>query len=194
VADAIIARPHYVMCRVQTADLATVEQPVCLMAPLAMSILGVDSGDEVIVEGMPRSDGHVAAIRLKAHTLPEDVQSRRETLGGGQLDSRFPSARDSLGVYPDLPWLFLDSAARTGLGLDGKLAAVRVRASRRHQLSEEFRDLLLLLVIAFIGLASLIDSVAILAGVLLGISIVTLLLIRTRVRLRLRSVMEGDGG
>lgn len=43
VADVLIARPHYVMCRVQSADLATVEQPVCLLTPLAMSILGVDS-------------------------------------------------------------------------------------------------------------------------------------------------------
>ena len=190
-ADTLIARPHYVMCRVQTADLAMVEQPVCLLAPLAMGILGLDGGDEVIVEGMPGPQGDVRTIRLKAHAVPGDVQQRRETIGGGQLDSRFPSARDALAVHPDLPWLFLDSVARTSLGLTGKLAAVRVRASRRYQWSEEIRELLLLLVIAFVGLASLIRSLPVLLGALGGISLVTVLLIRTRLRLRLRSEMTG---
>jgi hypothetical protein len=187
IADVLIARPHYVMCRVQSADLATVEQPVCLLAPLAMSILGVESGGEVIVEGTPGLGKRVRTIRLRAHALPDDVEQRRETLAGGRLTARFPSALDALAVYPDLPWVFLDSAARTNLGIVEKLGTVRIRASRRYQWSAEIRELLLLLVIAFIGLASLIRSVAVLFVALISISVITLLLVRTRLRLRLHS-------
>lgn len=83
-----------------------------------------------------------------------------------------------MGVYPDLPWVFLDSAARTSLGIHGQLGTVRIRASRRYQWSAEIRELLFLLVIAFIGLASLIQSVVVLFLALVGIALITLFLVR----------------
>jgi hypothetical protein len=186
VADAVIARPHFVMSRVQAADLGTVEQAVCLMTPLSMGILGVQDGDEVVIEGAPAEGAEVPVVRLRAHPIPEDTVERRRRISGGDLDSRFPSARDALGVYPDLPWIFLDSTSRSTLGVaKTKLAVVRVRAGRRHQLSREMRELLLLLVLAFVGLASVVESRALLTGVLVLVLAATGFVVRSRLRSRL---------
>lgn len=51
VADAVFGRPNYVTCRVQTADLTTVEREVCLLDELTLNLLGVQAGDEVVIEG-----------------------------------------------------------------------------------------------------------------------------------------------
>ena len=188
VADLLIARPHYSMLRVQTADLATVEQDVALVSPLAMSILGLESGDEVVVEGPPDSGGEVTQVRLKAHPAPEETIDRRVALSGAGLTTRFPSVRAALGVHPDLPWMFVDSSARTRLGLGAhKLAPVRIRASRGYQLAREIRELLLVLVLAFVGLASVVESDSILLMVLVLVLSAALVVLRHRLKYRLET-------
>jgi hypothetical protein len=121
-------------------------------------------------------------------TAPEETERRREVLSGGGLSARFPSANYTLGVHPDLPWLFLDSAARAKLRIDNqKLCAVRVRASRRFQLIREFRELLLVLVLTFIGLVLVVDS-QVFRVVFLTIMLAAALgVIRSRLKHRLES-------
>ncbi len=186
--DSLVARCHYTMCRVQTADLTSVEQRVCLVDELTLRLLGIESGDEVVIEGIPTSDGHLAvpSIRVKAYSVSAAIVDRRCLLEGGALDSRFPSARDALGVYPDLPWVFLDSALRARLGLAGqKLGVVRIRASRRYQVIKELREMLLLLTIAFLGLITLFDNLLARLGVLVVLVIAVLSVVTTRLRSRL---------
>jgi hypothetical protein len=157
--DFVLGKPNYVVCRVQAADLTTVEQEVCLLDELTLGILGLQAGDEVIVEGTARPEGVVQQVRAKAFKTSEVVQQRRESLHGGDLSCRFPSSRDALAVHPDLPWIFLDSATRFAVGLgDRKLATVRLRPSRWYQLRKEVRELLLLMGLAFIGLVSILDK------------------------------------
>ncbi|SDZ24746.1 hypothetical protein SAMN05421504_11173 [Amycolatopsis xylanica] len=155
----IVGKPNYVVCRVQAADLATVEQEVCLLDELTLGLLGVPAGDQVIVDGVAEPGGRVKQVRMKALKTSEAVQQRRESLHGGNLSCRFPSARDALAVYPDLPWIFLDSATRTALGLaDRKLSTVRLRPSRGYQLRKELREMMLLIGVAFIGVVSIVKS------------------------------------
>lgn len=157
-ADVLFGKPNYVTCRVQTADLTTVEREVCLMDDLTLSLLGVQPGDEVVIEGWAES-GFVQQVRIKAFRITDDMRERRESLHGGDLSSRFPNALDALAVSPDLPWIFLDSSTRAALSLRGqKLATVRLRASRRFQLRKELREMLLLLGLAFFGLISILDN------------------------------------
>ena len=62
-------------------------------------------------------------------------------------------------MWPDLSWAFLDQATREHLNLgSSKVAAVRIRASRRDLLLKEARELVLLLVLAAIGLLALIED------------------------------------
>ena len=184
---------HLDTAALETADLATVEQDVALMSPLAMSILGLESGDEVVVEGPPRADAGVRQVRLKAHLATDETIERRLKLSGGGLTTRFPSVRTALGVHPDLAWVFLDSTARSRLGLGRhRLAAVRVRASRRYQLAREVRELLLLLVLAFVGVASVIESRFVLLGVLVVLLAAALVVVRHRLRHRLGAGRRGS--
>ncbi len=186
VADSLVARPRYLTCRVQAADLATVEQNACLLEPLAMALLGLSDGDRVVIEGVVPGDEHVTELCMRAQTAPEQVTSRRETLSGGGLWSRFPATSDALGVYPDLTWIFLDAGTRKALGLGtAKLGTVRVRASRPFQVVREIRELLLLLVLAVVGLATIVHS-AILLSVLFGsIAVVAAVVVHSRLHRRL---------
>jgi hypothetical protein len=189
-ADAVFGRPTYVTCRVQPADLTTVERQVCLTDPLTLSLLGIGSGDEVVVDGFPADgDTAVSTRRLRAHEAPDTVLDRRGTLSGGTFESRFPSSRDALGVYPDLPWIFLDSGTRTALHVRGKLGTVRIRASRRYQLLRELRESLLLALLALVGLAQVIKEPA----VLIGLTLAVLGLSAAAVVMRLRNRLVGSG-
>lgn len=187
IGDLLLARPHYVVCRVQHADLSTLERDACLLSPLAMTLLGVASGNELVIQGNPGADGAVPEIRLAAHAVPPEAQDLRERLSGG-VDTRYPSTRDALGVFPDLPWIFLDAGARDRLGLGRtKLAAVRVRTSRKNQIGTEIRELLVVLAVAFVGLAQVVKSWEVIAVGLAAIIVVMLVAVRSRIRSRLRS-------
>lgn len=181
--DRAIGAPHYVTCRVQSADLAHIGADVCLIDSLTLDLLGILSGDEVVVEGLPGADGQVPQARIKAFRTSEPVQQLRESLHGGDETGRFPSARDALGVFPDLPWMFLDRATRAELGLaDHKLGTVRVRVSRTHQFVKELREMLLLVSVAFIGLVSAFEGTA-LRLTLLGVLVAGVVTVRMRARL-----------
>jgi hypothetical protein len=181
--DRIIGPPLYVTVRVQAADLVTVEREVCLLSGLTLELLGVKSGDEVVLEGRAGDDGVVEQMRLKAFDTTEAVQHNRERDQGGDFTVRYPSARDALGIHPDIPWIFLDKTTRALLGLGSQqLATVRVRASRSFQLRQEVREMLLVLVIALLGLVGLIDQ----AMGQLGIVSAMLLVIGAAIVVRMR--------
>jgi hypothetical protein len=159
VADLLLGTPHSLLCRVQQAELVTSERPAALMAPLALDLLGVESGDRVVIEGLPaQPGGELATVTVRAFEAPDDTLERRDRLIGGGFQHRFPAARDALGVYPDLPWIFIDRALRSRLALtQPQLAVVRVRASRKDQVTKELREMLLVIIIAFIGLLQVVD-------------------------------------
>ncbi len=187
--DLVLGRPRWTTLRVQRADLTTAEQPVVLLPDLVMSVLGVAEGDEVYVEAVGRSgDGEVSSARLslRAHATPALIEEERRLQHGGGEHTRFPSAEQVLGVYPDLPWAFLDADARAILGLRGPLGVVRVRTSRRHQVLREFRDLALILVVAGIGVLKFggTGGAVALLGVLVAASVLVVVRLRSRLHVR----------
>jgi hypothetical protein len=186
--DRLVSRPHFSMMRVQAADLATLEQNVGLIDPLALGILGIESGDQVVIQGSPDENGNVTDVRIRVHATPDGPLERRERLSGGGLTSRFPSARDALAVHPDLPWIFLDASTRSRVGVgNAKLSVVRVRASRWFQVVRELRELLLVLALTLVGLASLI-SWQLGRWLILGIVLATVIGVTSdRLRKRLES-------
>ena len=186
-ADVLLARPLYVACRIQAADLAIVEQGAALLSPLTMSLLGVQPGARIVVEGVPpKPGGVVPVVRIKAHEAPQEIVDRRVEFSGGGREARFPASRDALGVFPDLPWIFLDAATRTKLGLGSHgLRPIRVRAARGDQPLAEIRELMLLFVLAAVGVASVITSTGWLLAFLAALGVVAGLVTRARLRRRL---------
>ena len=189
----IVARyPVYTFCRVQAAPLVAMERGIVLLEPIAMQVMGVESGDRVVLEGVPLEAGKgIPRQRLRAVSASESLIAERKELTGGGSESRFPSGLDALGVWPDLSWAFIDKATRAKLNLDqSKVAAVRIRASRRDLLLKETRELVLVLALAAIGLLALIQNPV---GRLLSIGAITLIgitIVTTRLR---RRVAKGSG-
>jgi hypothetical protein len=184
--DRIIGPPLYVTRRVQAADLSTAERDVCLLDGLTLELLGIQSGAEVVIEGRAGDDGVVEQIRLKAFGAPDAVRQTRESVEGGDFSVRYPSARDALGIHPDIPGVYLDKSTRALLGLaDQKLATVRLRPSRAFQLRHEVREMLLILAIAFFGLVGLLTSTwaqGLVVGAMVGLVLVAIV-VRMRGRL-----------
>jgi hypothetical protein len=157
--DILLPRKYLVM-RVQTAHATMIERPGCLIPEIAMEILGVEPGDEVVLESAVREEGSPAyrleEHKLRAYPTPADAQELREKTVSGMLQSRYPDCAEAFGVFPDLPWIFVDADVRRALKL-GKCSPVRVRASRRYQLIKEFREFALLIVITLLSAISLLD-------------------------------------
>lgn len=184
--DTFFGHANYVTCRVQDGDRASAEQEVCLLDTLTLELLGVSSGDEVVLEGFPYDNGAVPVLQLKAIRTSEEVQERRKELHGGDMTSRYPSSLDALGTYPDLPWVFLDRRLWSGLGLDGQwLATVRIRCSRSYQLKKELREMVFLLGIAFIGVVTVLKSVVWQAASLAVLVLLVGFVVNVRLRSRL---------
>jgi len=120
---------------------------------------------------------------------PSETIERRERLGGGGFQHRFPAARDALGAYPDLPGIFIDRALRSQLGLaQPQLAVVRVRASRKDQVTKELREMLLVVVLAFIGLLQVVKVGWTWVGFLVLATAIVVGIVGMRLRSRLREV------
>jgi hypothetical protein len=185
-ADWLFGRPRYIVCRVQVADLVTIEQDVALVTPLVLDLLGVASGSRVYIEGHAEAGGEPRRLSARAHALPDSLAAARTHISGGGLDARYPSALHALGVHPDLPWVFLDAAmrARAGLG-HHHLAVVRIRANPWDQLSNELREMLLLFVLAAVGLVSFLPDARIAGGIVLALLVVGTALTRQRLQRRL---------
>ena len=190
--DLLTGRPNHVTCRVQSADLSTLEREVCLLDNLTLELLGVRSGDEVVIDGLHDPDsGVVVSLRVRAFATGDAVQRRRESLHGGDFGARFPSTRDALGVHPDLPWIYLVDTTQRRLKLRAaSLGTVRVRSSRTFQLRKEIREIALLLGIAYIGVLQLIahrpTQLAALGALLSIVAATVLLRMRGRLSYRVR--------
>ena len=190
VADMLLSTPHSLLCRVQQAELVTSERRAALLSRLALDLIGIESGDRVVIEGLPAEPGgRLRTVTVRAFEAPSDTIERRERLGGGGFEHRFPAARDALGVYPDLPGIFIDRALRSELGLaQPQLAIVRVRASRKDQVTKEAREMLLVVVLAFIGLLQVVDIGWTWVAFVLLAAIIVLGIVGMRLRARLREV------
>jgi hypothetical protein len=178
--------PHrYLVMRSQVADLMSAEMGICLVSRTALNILGVSDGERIVIEGSPGTVGPVGRLVLKAHEVPEIVMDRRHELEGGSRESRYPSSRDALAVYPDLPWIFLDADARQRLGIeDEPLSAVRVRADRRFQVVKEIREFYLVFAVAAIALIAALRGAEIRWILFAIVVVVALLALVTRLRNR----------
>lgn len=148
--DAVLRKPNHVLCRVVLSDVTTMEREVALATPLTLQMLGIDSGDYIVMEGVSRREESSGSTSWSVSSTParvfeldeQTLQRRVEKQNGGWL-SAFPKAEIALGLAQDLPPVFIDSALRTRLFGDKhgqSVGTVRVRASRPDQIRRELRE------------------------------------------------------
>lgn len=171
--DLLIPR-NYLMMRTQSADILMIEKPQCAMAEIAMEILGIEDGDVVVFESFICDENsgknEIKKLRLRAYRIPESTkQLRGSTQSGLFLETRFPDCSEVLGVFPDLPWVFVDEDARKTLGIR-PCSPVRVRASRWYQIIKEFRNFSLLIIVTLLGAISIFETEPFIIGGILRIS------------------------
>ena len=185
--DAVLGRPNCLVLRVTLAEPSSAERDVCLMSGLSLALLGIGSGDHVVLEGAPDESGEVRAMTIKAFETPDSVAAERDRVSGGLWGSRFPGARDSLGIAPDIPTVFLDSATRDRLGLGARqLTTVRARPARVQQFAHEMREILLVLAVALIGIIGLLTTDQTVTTALLALIVAgAIMLMTARLRRRL---------
>ena len=156
--DWMLGRPTYLTMRVTLADPASAERDIVLMPRLAIDILGVESGDYIVMEGSPDEDGRVPSVVLKVFEVPSDVEDNRRAVTGGSWGARFPAGVETLGINQDLPMAFVDAELRARLGVNGQtLGMVRVRPGRLHRFYVELREILLVLAVALLGVVTVVN-------------------------------------
>lgn len=140
--------------RRQTADTSIVEQDSCIMDSTAMKLLGVEDGDQIVLLGQPKSntDSRIPHMKIRVFAAEDKIELRRGKSGGG-LSSRFPGTDATLGVHPDIPWIFLDGDAAKKLNVS-KMQPVLARASYASLWAREVREISIALSLAFIGIFS----------------------------------------
>ena len=174
----------YLVARVTYADPTVTERDACLLSSLSLQMLGIASGDQVVIEGLTVIDNFpIPTITVKAFEIPIYLRSERMAIMGGTWGSSYPSACDAMGIAPDIPLMFIDKEKRSILGIDGtELPAVRVRPAPWPRLLNEIRELLLMLAIAFVGMVSLLQNKLIISCVLLGFLLLMLFIVVGRLR------------
>jgi len=195
-ADAVIP-PRHLILRVDRGDIVLIEKNACLMPETALQLLGIESGDFVHLEAPvwveTQKRFEMREVKLKAYLTPASTEDFREGLRRAMSGALFQDAAKILGVQPDIPWIYIDEAARKHLALESSFP-VRVRASRRHQIVKEFRDFALILLIALLGVVVAVDMGQMLKGVMsefyklagiLGIAAVSVILVFWSLRSRL---------
>ncbi|MFT4202082.1 hypothetical protein [Gordonia sp. (in: high G+C Gram-positive bacteria)] len=184
--DWLLGKPTYLTMRVTLADTATAERDVVLMSRLAIDVLGIESGDYVVLEGNPGPSGDVPSVVLKVFEVPSEVEDMRRKITGGSWGARFPAANETLGVGHELPLAFIDAELRTRLGVTGQtLPTVRARPGRLHRFYVELREILLVLAVALLGVVTVVNDAAIQIGLIVLLVVLSMVLVFGRMRRRL---------
>ncbi|GAB08459.1 hypothetical protein GOARA_012_00090 [Gordonia araii NBRC 100433] len=184
--DWLLGKPTYLTMRVTLADPATTERDVVLMPRLAIDVLGIESGDYVVIEGTPDENGDVPTVVLKVFEVPSDVEDMRRKVTGGSWGTRFPAANETLGSNPELPLAFIDAELRARLGVNRQtLATVRARPGRLHRFYVELREILLVLAVALLGVVTVVNDATVQMGLIVLLVVLSMVLVFGRMRRRL---------
>lgn len=188
--ESLGVRPQ--VCRVRMGVFPDLEDKVCRLPPNTLEMIGVNEGDNVIIES-PRGEKIVRGI--KAFEIDEERRNTKEAQKERD-DERYPSCENLLNLdrirltEVDIPEIWIDQETRSRLGLQqrsksGVCQPVRVYRDSwyvfQQQLHEFSIPLVIVLFAAGLEVQQLPAKVALwVGGVLLWISV---LLVGSRSRL-----------
>jgi hypothetical protein len=177
-----------VVARVQPAELTLTEQNACLLTPLALDAMGIESGSEVIVRAASVDESGAAVMTtkvIKAYATTDEVLNRRLAVYGGNRSAPLPSEEEALLVPQSLPWIWLDGHLRKQLCLTGPLTSVVVHPSRWFVIKDHSRELAVAAVVGGLTLGAGADGRAQVLWVG-GSLVLALYLVAVRIRNKLR--------
>lgn len=99
------------------------ERPMCWIDKSMLAALGIDEGGYVVIAAVVPTQHSPKRFRIRYRTLQalippsEQVEMRMKSLHPDDPDARFPDASEILGVFPDLPWVWIDEHTRSVIGL-----------------------------------------------------------------------------
>lgn len=152
----VLGKPNYVSGRAVLSDVTTMERDVALVTPLTMQMLGIESGDFAVMEGVHSEAGELKIKTVSVRVFPVDektLEKREKSQLGGWL-SLIPDARVCLGVHIDLAPIFIDAALREflfGSKPAQSVGVIRLRASFPEKVSSEIRELLVVILLAVLA-------------------------------------------
>lgn len=156
--DFMIPRNYFIF-RTQIADVTLDEKASCALSQIALNMMGIQEGDYIVLEGLrsisndPQGYSYeIGSAVAKVYVSPPDMVSQRETIQRSVADPQHPDCSEMLGVYPDLPWIFVDEdiVKRSGLNID-PCSPIRVRVMRRHQVVKNISGIAALISLGLLG-------------------------------------------
>ena len=173
--------------RVTLADPASAERDIVLMPRLAIDILGVESGDYIVMEGSPGEDGRVPLGGSQVFEVPLGCGGQPPGRHRRIVGARFPASVETLGINQDLPMAFVDAGLRARLGVNGQtLGTVRVRPGRLHRFYVELREILLVLAaVALLGVVTVVNGPRCRSPLIVALVVMSTILVVGRMRRRL---------
>lgn len=152
----VLGSPNYVSNRVVLSNVTTMERDVALVTPLTMQMLGIESGDFAVMEGVNReaSEPQIKTVSVRVFPVDEKTLEKREKSQVGGWLSLVPDAKICLGVHTDLAPIFIDAALRDflfGKNHGQSVGVIRLRASFPEKVSSEIRELLVVILLAVLA-------------------------------------------
>jgi hypothetical protein len=157
---------NYFIFRTQIADVTLDEKASCALSQIALNMMGIQEGDHIVLEGLrplkDDPDGYsyeVTHAVAKVYVSPPEMVAQRETIQRSIADPQHPDCSEMLGVYPDIPWIFVDEdiVKRNGLNID-PCSPIRVRVERRHQIIKNLSGFAGLIVLGLLANGVLLQS------------------------------------
>lgn len=132
---------RYIMLRVCKPLMNDIESDLCRIPVTAFPLLGVEEGDDVVLESVVERDGsfQLRSVKLQAFVASESMIKERESLESPESGARFIQAESVLGVTPDLERVFLDRLDRADLDVE-PVHAVRAGRSLGNQFAKNLRE------------------------------------------------------
>ena len=183
--DWMLARPTYLTMRVTLADPASAERDIVLPR-LAIDILGVESGDYIVMEGSPDGTAGFRRWFSKVFEVPSDVEDNRRAVTGGSWGARFPAGVETLGINQDLPMAFVDAELRARLGVNGQtLGTVRVRPDGCTGSTSNCARSSWCLAVALLGVVTVVNETPVQIALIVALVVMSTILVVGRMRRRL---------
>jgi hypothetical protein len=191
----MLGRPNYVTGRAAFSDVTTMERDVALVTPLTMQMLGIESGDSAVLEGVYRDEtgSKIKTVSIRIFPLDEVTLEKRQKAQRGGWLSIIPDAKLCLGIHVDLAPIFIDAALRDylfGKNHGQSVGSVRLRASFPEKISGEIRELIVVILLAVLAwILTIPESELPFEAKIIAIGaifVIALMLILFRIRMRYR--------
>jgi hypothetical protein len=141
---------RHCLCRAQQTTMLDMEKPIARMPEAVFDVLGIESGTEVVLEGLSVDTGKITKLTLHALVDRGSLDDPRHEV---KVKTGVPNF-DNITGWSDLPFVAIDLEARLRLGISPG-TAVYVRPAFSGLVAREFMSISVVLLAATFSAAAL---------------------------------------